>query len=183
VAAPLIRRLAWPAAAVVAVLFLAALALQGKRPEAGLAPFVAGGPLTAFAPAEARQVEIASDGKTWLFRRVGEAWQPVTVAAPPPADAAGRIDEALRLLRDSTPLRVVAADEMAGGVPAEFGLDGQGLAVAVESTAGGRFAIRFGAVNPLGVARYAQVGGARDVLLLPTYVAETWQRTVAPGPP
>ncbi|MFO1080541.1 MAG: hypothetical protein U1E23_07945 [Reyranellaceae bacterium] len=182
-AAPLIRRLAWPAAAVLALAFLATLALQGRRPDAGLVPFVAGGPLTAFAPAEARRVDIASGGRTWLFRRVGEAWQPVAVAAAPAADAGTRIDEALRLLRDSAPLRVVAADEMAGGVPAEFGLGGQPLAVVIEGPGGARFGIRFGATNPLGVARYAQVDGARDVLLLATYVAEAWQRVLAGDTP
>ena len=63
VAPPLIRRAAWPLAAAVAFGFLAALALHGERPDAGLAPFKAAGLFTAFAPEDAREVEHFQGGR------------------------------------------------------------------------------------------------------------------------
>ena len=178
VAPPLIRRAAWPLAAAVAFGFLAALALHGERPDAGLAPFKAAGLFTAFAPEDAREVGISRAGETWRFRREGETWRAVEAPRPAPANAADRIDTALRLLRDSGPLRVLSADEAARAAPSDYALGPQALSVTVLGPDAATFSIRFGAANPLGSARYAQVGGIDGVPMLPTYVAETWEQAI-----
>lgn len=178
VAPPLIRRAAWPVAAAVALAFLAALALHGERPESGLVRFKAAGLLTAFAPTDAREIEVAKTGEIWRFRREGGSWRAVETPRPAPADAADRIESALRLLRDSGPLRVLSADEAAGATAADYALGPEALRVTVIGPDAATFAIRFGATNPLGSARYARVEGHDGVPLLPAYVAEAWERAI-----
>ncbi len=177
-ATPLIRRARWPLAAAVAVAFLAILALHGERPDSALAPFKAAGPLTAFAPEQAREVDIAKAGDTWHFRREAGTWQAVHAPRPVPADASDRIDTALRLLRDSRPLRVLSPDEVSRTTAADYALGADALSVTVHAAGGATFAIRFGALNPLGSATYARVEGAEEVPLLPAYVAGTWEQAI-----
>jgi hypothetical protein len=183
VAPSLIRRAGWPLAAAVALAFLVALALHGERPEPGLARFKAAGLLTAFAPEDAREVEIARAGETWRFRREASGWRAIDPPRPVPAGAPGRIDTALRLLRDSGPVRTLSPDEVARVPPADYALGMDALSVTVRGPDGATFAIRFGARNPLGSARYATVDGVDGVPMLPAYVAETWEQAIGAPPP
>src|SRR5207302_3162568 len=105
VAAALIRRWAWPLAAVAAFAFLVGLALHGERRDP-MQEFKPAGLLTAFAPEDAREIEIATGAETWRFRRE-DVWRAVDPPKPVPADVAQRIDLALRLLRNSAPLRAL----------------------------------------------------------------------------
>ena len=177
VAAPL-SRLAWPIAAAVALAFLVGLALHGERPEAGLAAFKPGGLLTAFAPEEAREVEIVSDGKTWRFRRDDGQWSPIVAPQPVPADVGNRLDAALRLLRNSAPLRMLSSDEAGAAERADYALGADALRVAVRGPGDTSFVIRFGAVNPLGMARYTRIDGVEGIPLLATYVADAWLQAI-----
>jgi len=178
----LIRRASWPLAAVAAFVFLAALALHGERPEPGLARFKAAGLLTAFAPEEAHEVEIARGSEIWRFRRDGAEWQAFASTGAMPAEASARIDAALRLLRDSGPLRTLAADDVARVPAGDYALGQEALRVTVRGPDSATFAIRFGNRNPMGTARYAQVEGVDGVPLMPAYVAEAWERAVGLPP-
>jgi hypothetical protein len=178
VAPPLIRSIGWSLAAAAAFVFLVGLALHGERPEAGLAPFKRAGLMTAFAPEDASEVEVADAGEIWRFRREGPTWRAAEAPHAVPTDAGQRIDTALRLLRDSGPLRMLSPDEIGPALPADYGLGPQALRVTVRGPDGVTFAIRFGARNPLGAARYAQVDGIDGVPLLAAYVAETWQQAI-----
>jgi hypothetical protein len=178
VASSLIRRAAWPMAAAVALAFLAVLALHGERPEPGMAGFKTAGLLTAFAPDDAREIEVGRAGEVWRFRRDGRSWRTVEAPRPVPAEAADRIDTALRLLRDSGPLRVLSADEAARATPSDYALGPDALRVTVLGPDAATFAIVFGAANPLGSARYVRIEGINGVPLLPAYVAETWEQAI-----
>jgi hypothetical protein len=182
VAPPLIGRVGWPLAAAAAFVFLAALALHGERPEPGLARFKPAGLLTAFAPEEARQIEIAQGGETWRFRRDGTEWRAVAPTGAVPADAGAHIDAALRLLRDAGPLRTLAADEIARAPVGDYALGEEALRVTVRGPDGATFAIRFGNRNPMGTARYARIDGVDGMPLMPAYAAEPWERAVGLPP-
>ena len=183
VAPSLIRRAAWPLAAALALVFLAALALHGERPEPGMVGFKAAGLLTAFAPDDAREVEVGRAGEVWRFRRDGRSWRAVEAPRPVSAEAADRIDAALRLLRDSAPLRVLSADEAARAAPSDYALGPEALRVTVLGPDAATFTIVFGAANPLGSARYARTEGIDGVPLLPAYVAETWEQAIGAAVP
>ncbi len=181
VAPPLIQRLVWPLAAAVALLFVVGLALTGNRPDAGLTQFKAAGLLTAFAPEDAREVEVSVDGAVWRFRRDG-TWQAVEASGPVPSDVAQRIDVALRLLRNSGPLRVLTAEEVSKVPTSEYALGPKSLCVEVRSSGGAIFRIQFGGPNPLGAARYARVEGVEGLPMLPIHVADAWEQVIGERP-
>lgn len=171
--------LAWPLAATAAAGLLAALAVTGGRPEPGLAPFVPAGLMLRIAAAELREVEIAGPGGALpggalRFRRDGDLWRDGS-GAPLAEDKARRLDAALKLLRDSAPERTLSAGELAGHAPAEYGLDPPALTVTVRPAGGPPFTVRLGGANALGLSRYAQVAGSPDIVLLPGYVARSWE--------
>ncbi len=172
----LIRRLAWPLAAAAALTFLVGLALHGGRPDP-MAQFKPAGLLTAFTPEEARDVEVANGAEVWRFRRDAE-WRTVDVPRPVSTDVGARIDAALRLLRNSGPLRVLTAEEVARVPASEYALGPGGLRVQVRASSGVVFLIQFGGRNPLGSARYVRVDGLDGVPMLPAYVADAWERVI-----
>ena len=177
VAPSLIGRLAWPLAAALALLFVVGLALTGKRPDAGIAQFKASGLLTAFAPEDTHEVEIAVGGKTWRFRRE-DVWHAVEVPAKVAPDVGERIEAALRLLRNAGPLRVLTADEVAQMPESEYALGAQSLLVRLSGPNGATFQVQFGGSNPLGSARYSRVMGVEGLPMLPAYVAQAWEQVI-----
>jgi hypothetical protein len=179
VAAALIRRWAWSLAGLAAFAFLVAAALHGQRRDP-MQEFRPAGVLTAFAPEDAREVEITLEGKVWRFRRDG-GWRSSDPSKTAPADLSNRIDTALRLLRNAAPLRVLTADEAERVSPAEYGLGPTSLGVEVRAASGMVFRIQFGGRNPLGSARYAKVGGMAGVPLMPIHVGDAWEQVIG-GP-
>ncbi len=89
---------------------------------------------------------------------------------------------ALRLLRNSRPLRVMTAEEVARVPVSEYALLPDSLAVRVRASGGAAFAIQFGGPNPLGAARYARVEGLPGIPLLPIHVAEAWEHLARVDP-
>lgn len=158
----------WPAAAIVAFAFLVAAAFHGGRPDI-LVEFKPTGLLRAFAPEQAQEIEIASGGARRRFARAGERWD----TAP---EVALRLDAALRLLRDSGPMRVLTAEEVARVPASDYALGPDSLKVSIRPAKGATFVIQFGGRNPLGAARYAKVDGEAGIALLPTYVADAWEQ-------
>lgn len=160
-------RWTWPAAAVLAFAFLVGLALHGQRPDI-LVDFKPAGVLP-FGPEQAREIEIARGEDRKRFVRKGERWDA-------PAETVERIEAGLRLLRNSAPMRVLSAEEIARVPPSEYALGPDSLRVTVRPASGAAFVIVFGGRNPLGAARYAKVDGETGVALLATYVAEAWEQ-------
>jgi hypothetical protein len=163
----MIGRWAWPAATVLAFAFLVGLALHGGRPDL-LVEFKPSG-LLAFAPEQAREVEIATGADRRRFVRNGDRWEA-------PSQTAERLDAGLRLLRNAAPLRVLSAAEVARVSPSEYALAPDSLRVTVRPASGAAFVILFGGPNPLGSARYAKIDDTAGIVLLPTYVAEAWEQ-------
>jgi hypothetical protein len=163
----MIGRWAWPVAAAAAFAFLVGLALHGGRPDL-LVDFKPSG-LMAFAPEQAREIEIARGSERKRFVRDGERWE-----APP--QTSERLETGLRLLRNSAPMRLLSAEEVARVPPSEYALGPDSLRITVRPQGGAAFVVVFGGRNPLGSARYAKVDGTAGVVLLPSYVAETWEQ-------
>jgi hypothetical protein len=176
VALALIRRVAWPLAAAAAFAFLVGLALHGERRDP-MQKFKPAGVLTTFTPEDAREIEIAIGAEVWRFRRDG-AWRSVERAKSVPADFERCIEAALRLLRNSAPLRVLTTEEVARVPPSEYALASDSLRIQVRAADGATFRVQFGGLNPLGSARYAKVDGMDGVLMLPAYVGDAWEQVI-----
>ena len=167
-------RLAWAVAALGATAFLAALAFTGGRGGPGLAPFVPNG-LLAIPAEDVREIDVATPRAHWHFVRVQGSWratQGITTAG-----FGERLDNALRLLRNSGPDRILTSAEVAQAGAAQFGLAPPWLRIVIRGPDSSSFAISFGATSPMGLSHYARLDGSSEIALLPAFVAEEWQRT------
>jgi hypothetical protein len=170
------NRLAWPAAATLATIVLVGLALTGGRGGPGLEPFVPKGLLPI--PVEnVREVDVTAPPGHWHFVRADGGWR--TMQGNATAGFEGRLDGALRLLRNSGPERVLTGAEVTGAGAAQFGLAPPWLRIMVSGPDAAVFAISFGATNPMGLSHYAMLDGSPEIALLPTFLAEAWEQTGA----
>ena len=176
-----LRGFAWPVAAGVAAVFIAALALHGERPQPGLARFAPAGVLADWPIERVSEIEVVAGTRHRSFHRHdGEDWHAETGDIPAGTDVGERIEAGLKLLRNSAPQRILEPSEITGRPMGEFGLAPPLLTVTARTASGVSTTIEFGAANPLGLARYTRVAGRPELLLLPSYVAEAWER-VAEG--
>lgn len=170
------KRLAWPAAAIIATIVLIGLALTGGRGGPGLEPFVPKG-LLAIPVEKVREVDVSAPRGHWHFSRAEGGWRATQGIAA--AGFEGRLDGALRLLRNSGPERVLTGVEVTRADAAQFGLAPPWLRVIVTGSDASVFAISFGASNPMGLSHYAMVDGSPEIALLPNFLAEAWEQTGA----
>jgi hypothetical protein len=167
------NRLAWAVAALGATAFLMALAFTGGRGGPALEPFKPKG-LMMIPIEEVREVDVAAPRGHWHFVRAPDGWRATEGTA-----AAGfevHLNNALTLLRNSGPDRVLSGAEVAEAGVAQFGLAPPRLQVIVNGRDATVFAISFGATNPMGLSHYARIDGSSQIALLPTFVAEEWER-------
>jgi len=167
-------RLAWAVAALGATAFLVALAFTGGRGGPGLAPFVPKGLLT-IAAEDVREIDLTTPQGHWHFVRAQGSWR-VTLGKTT-AGFEERLDNALRLLRNSGPDRILTSAEVAQAGAAQFGLASPRLRIVVSGPDSSSFAISFGTTSPMGLSHYARLDGSPEIALLPAFVAEEWERT------
>ncbi|WMT71288.1 hypothetical protein [Bradyrhizobium sp. Ash2021] len=167
-------RLAWAAAALGATAFLVALAFTGGRSGPGLEPFTPKG-LMMIPVEDVREIDVAAPRGHWHFVRAQDGWRATQGIA-----AAGfevRLNNALTLLRNSGPDRVLTEAEVTQVGAAQYGLAPPRMRVIVSGPEASVFAISFGVTNPMGLSHYARVDGSSQIALLPAFVAEEWERT------
>jgi len=179
VAASLVKHVAWATLALVAAGFVGVVAMRGERPEAGLQRFEPGGFLAQREPQDVRGLVIEAAGRQWRYRRTPRGdWSTGDPPAALAPDLAARIEQALELLRNARPERRFTAEEAASMPAADLGLEPPAVVVSVVGATATRFAIAFGAENPLGHARYARVMGNNALWLVPKHVADAWDAVV-----
>lgn len=163
----------WHLASFAAAATLLWLAFSGERPATHLVRFEAAGVMRNVSVHEIQEIEVVSGTRSWRFTKVAAGW----AVAGPSGDNPIRtrsVDEGLRLLRDSAPERVLG--EIGPHDHSAYGLDPPAIVVAIRGRT--TFSIAFGIANPLGLARYARIGESAQVLLMPRYVADTWEEAV-----
>lgn len=167
-------RLAWAAVALGATAFLVALAVNGGRDGPGLEAFTPKG-LLVIPVEDVQQIDLVTPRGHWHFVRAQDGWRAIQGTVP--AGFETRLDNALMLLRNSGPERILTEAEVTRAGAAQFGLEPPRLRVVVSGPDASVFAISFGVTNPLGLSQYARLDGSREIALLPAFVAEEWERT------
>jgi hypothetical protein len=153
------------------------LAMHGRRPDPGLAPFEAAGIMRHLAPEDATAVDIAVGARQWHYRRRATGgWGTTRGTAPVDADVASHIERGLHFLHVSAPQRVMPPQELVGIPLATFGLDPPQYVVTVQGQT--TFTVQFGRRNPQGLAQYTRVQGEASIVLLPRFVGEQWERVI-----
>jgi hypothetical protein len=171
-----LKRLVWPISAMVALIFIAMLAVTGGRPSPGLVAFKPAGLLREVAPEQIHEVEVRVGARRWHFVKKMETW--VLHSEKPAGDFQEKLLVALTLLRNSAPESILTTSDADNAGRTQFGLDPPALTVVVRSTSGGLFSISFGGPNPLGLSRYAQLKDRAEIMLMPAFVAEAWEQVV-----
>lgn len=166
----------WTAAAALAVVFLCMLAFQGERPEPGLGRFEPAGLLVDWPSEDIFALELSAGTQHRSFHRAGSGWRGEEGDAS--AVLQQRIATGLKLLRNSAPERIFAAHEIGERTLVDFGLDPPLFTLAARTVEGRSVTIHFGGTNPLGLARYTRIDGRPEVILLPGFVAEAWERVM-----
>ncbi len=168
-----VMRWAWPIAATVAAGFIGLLAFQGERPAPGLVRFEPAGLLADWPVRQVTKVEVQAGTDHRSFQRDSDGlWQLHATDAAAANDLAEHIETGLTLLHNSAPQRTDLADQQL----AEFGLEPPRLTVTARTAIGDSIMIAFGGTNPLGLARYTRIVGRAEILLMPAFVADAWQR-------
>lgn len=173
------RRWVPPVLAALALAYLGGMVVGGAMPvQRQLIRFEAKG-LLEVAPERIARVELQGGGQSLLAIRRGEAeW--VTPAGVVLADAGPRIGTALRMMRNSPPVRDMAAAELVGLDLAEFGLDPPRLTVRLLGEAGEPALVaRFGAQNPEGYLQYMRLEGDARLFLMSRFIGEEWGEAMA----
>jgi hypothetical protein len=162
----------WPVAAALAAGFIGLLAFHGERPEPGLARFAPAGLLADWPVQQVRSVEVSAGAQHRSFRRNPDGgWRSEDAGAAIAADLTETIEAGLTLLHNSAPQRTDLVSEQL----AEFGLEPPRLTVTARMTGGASITIGFGGTNPLGLERYARIAGRTEILLMPGFVADSWE--------
>jgi len=170
------RRRAAIVVALLAVGFIAAMALSGARPEGQwFVKFEATG-LMRETPERIDRIELTATGRRLHFVRVGSgAWTaeggPSQVSAP----LASHLEMSLRFMHVAAPVRVMRRDEWEGVRLEEFGLDPPRYAIALHQGDRVVLATAFGSTNPQRVAQYVRVEGRPDLYLMPRFVGREWE--------
>ena len=176
---PTRRRFALAAAALVAVAFLAAMALSGRtRTMQNLVAFEAAG-LMRETPDGIDRVEIAGDARRSTFVRASGAWRTGSGADTPlGVDVAAHLEASLKFMHVTAPIRTLARGEYDAAL-GEYGLDPPRYTVALRAKSQPVLTAGFGATNPQGLFQYVRVEGRDSLYLLPVFVGREWERVLA----
>jgi len=173
------RRTVWSAAGLLAVAFLAFMAFSGQlRESKQFVKFVPAGVLTEV-PADIDRVEIATGAARWAFvRRSGSGWQSVADGRPVAASLAGHLDDSLKFMHASAPIRVMERAEWLPLGLREFGLDPPGYRATLYRGDTAVLEAEFGAPNPQKVLQYMKLGGRDQLYLMSRSVGQQWEETL-----
>ena len=165
--------------AVLAVGFLVAMALSGQIRESGqFVRFVAAGVLPE-TPAQVDRVELAAGAGRWVFRRTAGGWRIEPEVRPVPRALATHLDDSIKFLHNSAPIRVMERSEWAEQGLREFGLDPPAYSAALFQ--GGRrlLAVGFGSQNPQRVLQYMRIEGGDQVYVMSRFIGQEWEQALA----
>ncbi len=170
----------WPAlaGAALAVGFIAAMVWFGREPEsAWLVKFEAAGVLTT-APERISRVELTADGRRLIFVRRPAGWTAEHAPGPLPPLLAASLENSLKFMHASAPVRVLSREEYRGTALAEYGLDPPRYTVFLVE--GGRTVLEagFGVPNPQKVLQYMRLRGHDEVHLMSRFVGKEWERVL-----
>jgi hypothetical protein len=176
------RRLLGLGGAALAVAFLVAMALSGRVRESGqFVRFVAAGVLTE-TPADVDRVELTARDRRWVFTRTAGEWRLEPGARAVPRSLATHLDDSVKFMHASAPIRVLERTEWAEQGLREFGLDPPAYVAALFH--GGRrlIAAGFGSANPQKVLQYMRIDGREQVYVMSRFIGEEWEHALAELP-
>ena len=165
--------------ALLAVAFLAAMALTGREREGGqFVRFVAAGVL-AEPPAHVDRVELTARARLWVFTRTAGGWRTETGAGPAPSSLATHLEDSIKFMHVSAPVRVMERAEWAEHGLREFGLDPPAYRAELFQGKRRLLAAAFGSTNPQQVLQYMRLDGREQVYVMSRFIGQEWEQLLA----
>ena len=165
--------------AVVAVGFLVVMALSGQVRHSGqFVPFVAAGVLID-TPEQVDRVEVTGRGRYWVFLRASHGWIVEGQARPVSRSLASHLEDSIKFMHASAPIRVLEQSEWAEQGLREFGLEPPAYTAALSR--GGRplLTAAFGSPNPQTVLQYMRIQGRDQIYVMSRFIGQEWEQVLA----
>lgn len=172
------RRLLAPIAALLAVCLLTAMVVSGHlRESKQFVKFVPAGVMPETA-ATIDRVEIRTNTGRWAFVRARGGWRAAPGGRSVPASLAAHLDDSIKFMHVSAPIRVMERAEWAPLGLREFGLDPPGYTATLYRRGAAVLGAEFGAPNPQRVLQYMKLEGRDQVFLMPRFIGEEWEKAL-----
>lgn len=171
---------AWltPAIALLAVGILAAMVMSGQmRENRQLVRTSALGVMSAF-PVEIDRVELQGAAGRWTFVRARDGWHLAANGGPVAASLALHLEDSIKFMHVSAPVRVMEREEWAPIGLREFGLDPPGYTATLYRHDAPVVGAEFGAPNPQKVLQYMKLRGRDEVFLMSRFVGQEWEHAL-----
>jgi hypothetical protein len=171
------RRLLAPVVALVAVAVLTAMVVSGQlRESKQFVKFVPAGVMPE-EPGEIDRVEMATGSRRWVFVRGPDGWRAAGGGAAP-APLAAHLEDSIKFMHVSAPIRVMEREEWSSVGLGEFGLDPPGYSTTLYRKGEAVLAAEFGAPNPQQVLQYMKLGGRDQLYLMSRFIGEEWEKAI-----
>jgi hypothetical protein len=172
------RRLLGPAAAVLAAGLLAAMVVSGHlRESKQFIKFVPAGVMPE-TPHEIDRVEIRTITGRLVFERAPEGWRSALDGRLLSVSFAAHLDDSIKFMHVSAPIRVMERAEWASFGLDEFGLDPPAYTATLYRRGTAVLGAEFGAPNPQKVLQYMKLEGRDQVYLMSRFIGEEWETTL-----
>jgi hypothetical protein len=173
------RRLLGVGAAVLAVAFLVVMAVSGRVRESGqFVRFVAAGVLTE-SPAEVDRIELTARDRRWVFRREAGGWRVEAGARAASRALSTHLDDSIKFMHVSAPVRVMERREWPEQGLREFGLDPPRYRAALFQGPRRLLAADFGSPTPQQVLQYMHLEGREQVYVMSRFIGQEWEQALA----
>ena len=172
--AVVVRRLALPLLALLALAYLVAMVVTGAQPvQRQLVKFEAKGVLP-IEPEAVQRITLGRGGRQVVLVRRGEAGWAQEGGGAVEAAAATHLDTAVKMLHRSPPVREIAPQDLTGVDTRPFGLEEPVVVVALAGPGAPGMTVRFGAINPEGFLQYMRIDGDPKVYLMSRFIGAEW---------
>ena len=173
-----LRRAGAFAVAALAVGFLVAMALSGRVRDSGQFVRFAPAGVLPDPPTRIDRVEVGTASQRRAFRRSPHGWLTETDARPVPPALATHLEDALKFLHASGPIRILERTEWSEHGLGEFGLDPPAYSAALFRDGRPILGVAFGSENPQKVLQYVRVEGRDQIFVMSRSMGREWEQVL-----
>ena len=173
------RRLLTPIAALLAVGLLVAMVVAGHlRENQQFVKFVPAGVMPE-SPGEIDRIEVTTSAGRLEYVRTDDGWRAGPAGPPAPSSLASHLNESIKFMHVSAPVRVMERPEWSTLGLREFGLDPPRYTATLYRRGTAVLGAEFGAPNPQKVLQYMKLAGRDQVFLMSRFVGEEWEQAIS----
>jgi hypothetical protein len=130
------------------------------------------------APGAIDGVEIRTSAGRWPFVRSPDGWRVAPGGRPAAPSLGAHLDDSIKFMHVSAPVRVMERAEWAPVGLREFGLDPPRYTAVLSRHGQVVLGAGFGSPNPQEVLQYMKLDGRDEVYLMSRFIGEEWERAL-----